>query len=107
MDPKEAASAAGQIIGNYSPADPDSMARALRDIWLQATPRSVNLVKAEQVLRLKTAGTPVPVLKAMGKEIGKVAKKRVADFIPLAGHLWDDYGREGRIVASTFFTQFS
>ena len=42
----------------------------------------VDLAKAEQFLGLKTAGTPVPVLKTMGKEIGKVARKRVADFIP-------------------------
>jgi 3-methyladenine DNA glycosylase AlkD len=102
MDPKEVASVARQIIGNYSPADPDSTAVALRDVWLQATPTGIDLVKAEQFLGLKTAGTPVPVLKAMGKEIGKVARKRVADFIPLARHLWDDYGREGRLLASTF-----
>jgi 3-methyladenine DNA glycosylase AlkD len=102
MDPKEAASTAGQIIGKYSPAEPDSTAAALRDVWLQATPTGIDLVKAEQFLGLKTAGTPVPVLKTMGKEIGKVARKRVADFIPLARHLWDDYGREGRIVAVTF-----
>ncbi|MGA9347677.1 MAG: DNA alkylation repair protein [Anaerolineae bacterium] len=102
MDPKEAACATHQIIGNYSPADPDSMALALREVWLQATPKGIDLAKAEQVLGLKTAGTPVPVLKAMGDEIGKVAKKRVADFIPLARHLWDNYGREGRILASTF-----
>jgi 3-methyladenine DNA glycosylase AlkD len=102
MDPKEAASAARQIIGDYSPADPDPTAAALRDIWLQATPTGIDLVKAEQFLGLKTAGTPVPVLKAMGKGIGKIARKRVADFIPLARHLWDEYGREGRIVAVTF-----
>jgi len=102
MDPKEAASVAGQIIGDYFPADPDSTAVALRNAWLRATPKSVDLVKAEQVLRLKTAGTPVPVLKAMGKEIGKEAKKRISAFIPLARHLWDNYGREGRIVASAF-----
>ena len=102
MDPKEAASAARQVIGNYSPTNPDPTAAALRRVWLQATLQGIDLVKAEQVLRLKTAGTPVPVLKAMGKEIGKVAKKRVTDFIPLARHLWDEYGREGRIVASTF-----
>ena len=102
MDPKEAASTAGQIIGKYSPADLDPTAAALRDVWLQATPTGIDLVKAEQFLGLKTAGTPVPVLKAMGKEIGKVARKRVADFIPLARHLWDDYGREGRILASSF-----
>jgi len=102
MDPKEAASTAGQIIGKYSPADLDPTAAALRDVWLQATPTGIDLVKAEQFLGLKTAGTPVPVLKAMGKEIGKVARKRVADFIPLARNLWDSYGREGRIVASAF-----
>jgi len=102
MDPKEAASAARQIIGNYSSADLDSTAAALRDVWLQATPTGIDLVKAERFLGLKTAGTPVPVLKAMGKEIGKAARKRVSDFIPLARHLWDDYGREGRILASAF-----
>jgi 3-methyladenine DNA glycosylase AlkD len=102
MDSKEAASAARQVIGGYSPADPDSTAAALRDVWLQATPTDIDLVKAERFLGLKTAGTPVPVLKAMGQEIGKVARKQVADFIPLARHLWDHYGREGRIVAVTF-----
>ncbi len=102
MDPKEAAGAARQIIGDYSPADLDSTAEALRDVWLQATPTGIDLDKAEQFLGLKTAGTPVPVLKAMGKEIGKVARKRVADFMPLARHLWNSYGREGRIVAVTF-----
>jgi 3-methyladenine DNA glycosylase AlkD len=102
MDPKEAASAARQIIGSYFPADPDSTAVALRDVWLQATPQGIDLAKAGQVLGLETAGTPVPVLKAMGQEIGKAARKRVGDFIPLARHLWDSYGREGRILASTF-----
>ncbi|MBM4464225.1 MAG: DNA alkylation repair protein [Chloroflexi bacterium] len=102
MDPKEAASAARQIIGSYSPADPDPTAVALRGVWLQATPTGIDLARAEQFLGLKTAGTPVPVLKAMGQEIGKAARKRVADFIPLARHLWDNYGREGRLLASAF-----
>lgn len=44
-------------------------------------------------------GTPVAVLKATGKEIGKIARKRVDDFNPLARLLWDKYGREGRIVS--------
>ena len=102
MDPKQAASAARQVIGDYSPADPDPTAAALRGVWLEATPEGVDLARAEQFLGLKTAGTPVPVLKAMGKEIGKVAKKRVADFIPLARHLWNHYGREGRLLAAAF-----
>ncbi len=102
MDAKEAAGAAGQILDSYSPTDPGPTALALRGVWLRAVPKSVDLVKAEQRVQLKPAGTPVAVLKAMGKEIGKTAKKQVADFMPLARHLWDDYGREGRIVASTF-----
>jgi 3-methyladenine DNA glycosylase AlkD len=48
----------------------------------------------------EAVGTPVPVLRAMGKEVGRVARRRVHDFMPLARLLWEDYGREGRIVAS-------
>ena len=48
----------------------------------------------------ETVGTPVAELKAIGKEIGKTARKRVDDFIPLARLLWDEYGREGRIVSA-------
>jgi len=44
-------------------------------------------------------GVPVPVLTAMGKEVGKVARARVVEFLPLARLLWDEYGREGRLVA--------
>ncbi len=35
----------------------------------------------------------------MGEAIGKVARKRVDDFLSLAQLLWSDYGREGRVVA--------
>jgi 3-methyladenine DNA glycosylase AlkD len=47
----------------------------------------------------EAVGTPVPVLRAIGKEVGKRARRRVGDYLPLTGLLWDDYGREGRIVA--------
>ena len=43
----------------------------------------------------------MPVLKATGKEVGRAARKRVDDFLPLRQLLWDKYGREGRIVAAT------
>lgn len=102
MGPNEAASATRQIIAEYISTDPDSTTAALRDVWLQATPTGIDLVKAEQFLGLKTAGTPVPVLKAMGEEISKLARKQVADFVPLARHLWNHYSREGRILAATF-----
>ncbi|MFQ6016278.1 MAG: DNA alkylation repair protein [Anaerolineae bacterium] len=100
MEPKEAAAAAKKVLADYTYSDPDGTAAALRHIWLKAVPKGVNLVKAEQVLKLKIVGTPVDVLKAIGKEIGKLARKQVVHFLPLARHLWDEYGREGRIVSA-------
>jgi 3-methyladenine DNA glycosylase AlkD len=47
----------------------------------------------------EAVGTPVPVLRAIGKEVGKVARRRVGATLPLARLLWETYGREGRIVA--------
>jgi len=87
------------IVAVYDPAAPRAAADALRALWLQFEPKSVGGIKAEQRERQETVGTPVPVLRAIGKEIGKVARKRVDDFCPLARLLWDDYGREGRVVA--------
>jgi 3-methyladenine DNA glycosylase AlkD len=91
-----------QILAAYDPAAPHATADALRDLWLQFEPKSVAGIKVEQRGQQETVGIPVPVLKSIGKEIGKVAGKRVDDFIPLARLLWDDYGREGRVVAVTF-----
>jgi len=42
----------------------------------------------------------VPVLKSIAREVARVAAKRVDDFIPLVRLLWDEYGREGRVVAT-------
>jgi 3-methyladenine DNA glycosylase AlkD len=56
------------------------------------------LIKAAQRAQQETLGTPVPVLKAMGKAIGAAARTRVDDFLPLARALWAQ-GREGRVVA--------
>ena len=92
----------GAILTAYDPAAPRATADALRDLWLQFEPKSVGGIKAELREQQETVGIPVPVLKAIGKEIGKVARKRVNDFVPLARLLWDDYGREGRVVAVIF-----
>lgn len=92
----------GSIIAAYDLAAPHATADALRDLWLQFEPKSTAGIKAEQREQQETVGVPVPVLKSIGKEIGKVARKRVDDFIPLARLLWDEYGREGRVVAVTF-----
>ncbi|MFC2029937.1 DNA alkylation repair protein [Chloroflexota bacterium] len=56
-------------------------------------------IKAQQRAQQETVGIPVPVLKSIGKEVAKVARKRVDDLLPLARLLWDEYGREGRVVA--------
>ena len=87
------------ILAAYDPAAPAATADALRDLWLQFEPKSIAGIKAEQRQKQETTGTPVPALKAIAKEISKAARKRVSDFIPLCRLLWDEYGREGRVIA--------
>jgi 3-methyladenine DNA glycosylase AlkD len=89
------------ILADYDPSRPQVTADRLRAIWLQAEPKSMAGIKAEQRAQQETVGIPVDTLKAVGKAIGKVARSRVPDFIPLMRLLWDDYGREGRVVAVT------
>ncbi len=98
----EIADQVSSIIVAYDPAAPGATAAALRELWLQFEPKSVAGIKAQQREQQETVGIPVPVLRSIGKEISKAAHKRVDDFIPLARLLWDDYGREGRVVAVIF-----
>jgi len=93
-----------RIAAAYEPQSRDETARALQELWSQvpSTGGGAFLIKAEVREEFKALGVPVPVLRDMGKEIGKMARKRVDDFLPLARGLWDGYGREGRLVASTF-----
>ena len=60
------------IIEDYDPDAPKKTAEKLRDLWLQFEPKSIDGIKAEQRAQQETVGIPVPVLKAMGKAIGKV-----------------------------------
>jgi 3-methyladenine DNA glycosylase AlkD len=87
------------ILLNYDPTAPEITADLLRALWLQFEPKSMAGIKAELREQQETIGIPVPVLKSIGKAIGKVARGRVDDFQPLAQLLWNDYGREGRVVA--------
>jgi 3-methyladenine DNA glycosylase AlkD len=87
------------ILPNYDPALPGATADRLRDLWLQFEPKSIEVIKAELRKKQETVGIPVPVLKAIGQGIGKQARRRVDDFLPLATLLWHEYGREGRVVA--------
>jgi len=90
------------IIDDYDHSTPSLTADRLRALWLQFEPKSVAGIKAEQRAQQETAGTPVPVLRAIGKTIGKRARKQVADYFPLARTLWETYGREGRAIALIF-----
>lgn len=87
------------ILRNYDSTVPEVTADNLRDLWLQFDPKSIEVIKVELRRQQETIGIPVPVLKSIGKGIGKAAERRVDDFLPLAHLLWNKYGREGRVVA--------
>lgn len=86
------------FLDEYDSSAPQATADALRTYWLSFAPKSMHGIKADQRQAQETVGIPVPVLRDIGKEIAKEAKKRVADFIPLTRLLWEEYGREGRVV---------
>lgn len=90
------------LLAGYDASNPHVTADKLRELWLRFEPKSYNYVKAEQREQQEILGIPIPVLSAIGKEIGKAACKQVQDFIPLARLLWEQYGREGRVVALVF-----
>ncbi len=88
-----------EALLHFDTASPADAADGLREIWLQFEPKSTAGIKAELRERQETVGAPVAELKAIGKALGKKTKGAVAEFIPLARALWDEYGREGRVVA--------
>lgn len=88
-----------QILAAYDSSAPRISADRLRTIWLQFEPKSMAGIKAEQRLQQETVGIPVPVLKSIGQAASKAARRHAVDFIPLAKLLWNEYGREGRVIA--------
>jgi len=105
MDAKAAVAASRETLCTVSsdPSDPAVTARSLRAIWLQAVRPSATAMDRNWGISdrsFEAVGAPVPVLVAIGQEVGRVARKRVSDFLPLAQLLWNEYGREGRIVAA-------
>lgn len=88
-----------KILASYDPANPRDTADQLRSYWLSFDPKSIGGIKAEERAKQETVGIPVPVLKGIGKQIARAAKKDVPGYLPLAELLWKDYGREGRVVA--------
>jgi hypothetical protein len=99
MKGTDIADALRPLIAAYDPRAPGATADGLRNLWLQFEPKSMAGIKVELREQQETVGIPVPVLKAIGKELAKVARKRVDDFVPLARLLWESYGREGRGIA--------
>ncbi len=95
---KEIAAKVQAILSEYEPSDPVATAEAIHSYWLTFAPKSIHVIKEEQRQQQETVGIPVPVLRDFGKEIAKAAKKRVDDFIPLTRMLWEEFGREGRVV---------
>jgi 3-methyladenine DNA glycosylase AlkD len=110
MEAKEAALATRGVITGYDPASPADTADAVRKVWLAAAPPAGPALEEGQrgMLRdwgikdphFEAVGTPVPVLRAIGDEIGKRGREQVAEFLPLVRLFWDEYGREGRLVAA-------
>jgi len=96
----EIARKAASIIKGYTSSKPEVTAKALRKYWLGFAPnKGIELIKAEQREQFEAIGIPIPILKTIGDEIAKLARQDVDGFMPLARLLWDEYGREGRVVA--------
>lgn len=87
------------ILAGYDPATPREVADELRALWLQFEPKSIEAIKAEQRQQQETLGIPVPMLRVISQEVAKAARRCVDDYLPLACLLWEEYGREGRVVA--------
>ena len=100
MKKDHSAEQTAKILTAYDPGNPKDTADKLRSLWLQHDPKSIEVIKASLREQQETVGIPVPILKSIGKEIGKAAQKRVDAYLPLSQMLWNEYGREGRVVAS-------
>lgn len=89
-----------EILLKYDPEKPREVAGRLRNLWLQYEPKSIEVIKAELRKQQETIGIPVPVLKSIGEEISRAARSHVDEYLPLIQLLWNEYGREGRVVAT-------
>jgi 3-methyladenine DNA glycosylase AlkD len=105
MDAKAAVAASRDTlcVAAFDLSDPAATAQSLRAIWLQAVRPAAPAMDRNWGIDdpdFEAVGAPVPVLVAIGQEVGRIARRRVPDFLPFAQLLWDEYGREGRIVAA-------
>ncbi len=103
MEPKEAAKTTADRLESYRPGAADAVADLLQDLWVRAAPPDEAQAGRDWgigELDFLAVGTPVPVLRAIGKEIGKRGRRDVDGYLPLVRLLWVEYGREGRVVAA-------
>jgi len=105
MDAQAAAAASRDTLREaaFNPGGLAATAQSLRAIWLQAVRPAAPAMDRNWGIgdpSFEAAGAPVPVLVAIGQEVGRLARRQVLAFLPLAQLLWDEYGREGRIVAA-------
>jgi len=89
-----------EIFANASGQDFQRIARNLREIWLEYDPKSIGSIKKEDREKQEISGAPVKVLRSIGEETGALIHEDVKGHLPLLKLLWDEYGREGRIVSS-------
>jgi hypothetical protein len=93
-----------EILSSFNPTSYNLTASLVKTLWLEFEPnRGIELIKEEQRKQQESIGIPIPVLKSIGQEIAKYAKKNIDDYVVLAELLWEEYGREGRIVSSIIF----
>jgi 3-methyladenine DNA glycosylase AlkD len=103
MDSKEAAQTTAERLETYQPDVADAVANLLQDVWVRAAPPPEKQAGRDWglgELDYPAVGTAVPILRAIGKEIGKRARRDVEGYLPLVHLLWHEYGREGRLVAA-------
>lgn len=87
------------ILERYDPGEPQVSAAELEQLWLLGPAREVASLSAADREALQAQGVAVAVLTDIGTTVGRAARKRVDAFLPLTRLLWEQYGREGRIVA--------
>lgn len=87
------------LLNQYDPDNPIPTANALRELWLEFTPKSTGFAKAELLEKQETVGISIPDLQSIAKELAKPARQNVDLYLPLMSLLWDEYGREGRVLA--------
>lgn len=87
-------------LANISEHDLSPLADVFQEAWLSAARKSTGGIKSEELAKQKNVGAPVTLLRQIGAEAAKITSQDLNRFLPLAELLWNDYGREGRIVAS-------